>query len=76
MINSGIRPKYISFETDYYREKINYSNLAYNFLKPHGYKIAVKNVYSNFKKNKIFETWFIRDTINFETIEYSNWLKK
>ena len=76
VINSGIRPKYISFETDYYREKINYSNLAYNFLKPHGYKIAVKNVYSNFKKNKIFETWFIRDTINFETIEYSNWLKK
>ena len=49
IINDGIRPKYIAFETDYYREKINYSNLAYDFLKPYGYKIGVKNVYSNLK---------------------------
>jgi len=76
IINEGIRPKYIAFETDYYREKINYSSLAYDFLKPYGYKIAVKNVYSNLKKNKIFETWFIKQEINFKSLEYSDWIKK
>ena len=76
IINDGVRPKYIAFETDYYREKINYSNLAHQYLKPFGYKIAVRNVYSNLKKNKIFETWFINKNINFETTEYSKWVKK
>ena len=76
IINDGIRPKYIAFETDFYREKINYSKLAYEFLKPYGYKIGVKNVYSNLKKNKIFETWFISDAVNFNTIEYFDWVKK
>jgi len=76
VILDGVRPKYISFETDFYREKINYSELAFNFLKPYGYKIAVKNVFSNYKKNKIFETWFIKNTIKFYTIDYFDWLKK
>ena len=26
VLNDGVRPKYIAFETDYYREKIDYSN--------------------------------------------------
>ena len=76
IIKDGIRPKYISFETDLYREKINYSILAFDFLKPYGYKIAIKNVYSNLKKNKIFETWFIKKEIYFQTLEYSEWVKK
>jgi len=76
VILDGVRPKYIAFETDFYREKINYSDLAFNFLKPYGYKIAVKNVFSNYKKNKIFETWFIKNTIKFNTIDYFDWLKK
>jgi len=76
IITDGIRPKYIAFETDYYREKVNYSNLAYDFLKPYGYKIAVNNVYSNLKKKKIFETWFVINEINFQKIEYSEWVKK
>ena len=54
VLNDGVRPKYIAFETDYYREKIDYSSLAYNFLKFYGYKIGVKNVYSNLKKKKNF----------------------
>ena len=72
----GVRPKYIAFETDFYREKINYSNLAYNFLKPYGYKIGVKNVFSNLKKKKIFETWFVQEVLDLTTIDYKNWVKK
>ena len=72
----GVRPKYIAFETDYYKEKIDYSNLALNFLKPYGYKIGVKNVFSNLKKKKIFETWYVREKLNFQTIDYKEWVKR
>jgi len=76
VLTDGVRPKYIAFETDFYREKINYSNLAYNFLKPYGYKIGVKNVFSNLKKKKIFETWFVQEVLDLTTIDYKNWVKK
>jgi hypothetical protein len=76
VILDGIKPKLICFETDFYREKKDYSSLAYNFLEPYNYKIGVKNVYSNLKKNKIFETWFLRKDVNFQTIDYSTWVKK
>lgn len=76
VILDGIRPKLICFETDFYREKKDYSLLAYNFLEPYNYKIGVKNVYSNLKKNKIFETWFLRNDVDFQTIDYSTWVKK
>jgi hypothetical protein len=76
VINDGIRPKYIAFETDYYKNKEDYSLIAYNFLKSLGYKIAIKSVCSDFKKKKIFETWFVREEINFKTTEYFEWLKK
>tara|TARA_B100000787_G_scaffold169296_1_gene160109 strand:+ start:1531 stop:2148 length:618 start_codon:yes stop_codon:yes gene_type:complete len=76
VINDGIRPKYIAFETDQYNSEINYSELAELFLKPYNYKIGVKNVYSKLKKNKIFETWFIKNSLNYKTIEYSNWVNK
>ena len=76
LINDGIKPKLITFETDFYREQKDYSILAYDFLKPFGYKYAVKNVYSNLKKRKIFETWFVKSDIKFETIDYSKWVKK
>ena len=76
VLTDGVRPKYIAFETDFYREKINYSNLAYNFLKPYGYKIGVKNVFSKKKKKKIFETWFVQEVLDLTTIDYKNWVKK
>jgi len=76
VFNDGIRPKYIAFETDYYREKIDYSSLAYNFLKSYGYKIGVKNVYANFKSKKIFETWFVHETLDIKTVDYKDWVKK
>ena len=76
VILDGIKPKLICFETDFYREKKDYSSLAYNFLELYNYKIGVKNVYSNLKKNKIFETWFLRNDVDFQTIDYSTWVKK
>ena len=76
VIEDGVRPNYIAFETDFYKEKIDYSDLAIKFLKPYGYKIGVKNVFSNLKKNKIFETWFVREKLDYKTIDYQDWIKK
>tara|TARA_B100001057_G_scaffold331564_1_gene331890 strand:+ start:309 stop:941 length:633 start_codon:yes stop_codon:yes gene_type:complete len=76
VISDDVRPNLITFETDLYREKKDYSLLAYDFLKPYGYKYAVKNVYSSLKKKKIFETWFVKNSVKFETIEYKDWVKK
>ena len=53
-----------------------YSNLVYNFLISYDYKIGVKNVYANLKKKKIFETWFVREKLDFKKIDYKNWIKK
>jgi|TARA_B100000929_G_C15378655_1_gene377025 hypothetical protein len=76
VINDGIEPKLITFETDKYREKIDYEKLAINFLYPKNYIIAVKDVYSGLKKKKVFETWFINKNINFNQINYEKWVKK
>ena len=76
VINDGVRPKYIAFETDEYNSKVNYAKLAKLFLEPYGYKVGVKNVYSNFKKNKIFEIWFVKNSLNYNLTEYSSWIKK
>ena len=65
LINDGIRPAYVAFETDQYKIDTNYSELARLFLEPHGYKVGVKNIYSNLKKNKIFETWFVKKSLNY-----------
>ena len=76
VLQDGISPKLITFETDFYREKINYSSLADTFLKNYGYSIAVTNVYSSLNKNKVFETWFVKNSLNYKTIDYSYWVKK
>jgi|TARA_B110000503_G_scaffold51200_1_gene82713 hypothetical protein len=76
VINENIKPKLITFEHDRYKEKKDYDILAREFLLPKGYKIGIENVYSGFKKNKIFETWFVREDINFASREYKNWVEK
>ena len=76
VINDGIEPKLIAFETDKYRESIDYEKLAYDFLFTKNYKIAVYDVYSELKKKKIYETWFISNEVNFDKTSYSQWVKK
>ena len=53
VFHDGVEPKLITFETDKYKEKIDYEKLAIDFLYPKNYIIAVKDVYSGLKKNKI-----------------------
>lgn len=76
VFQDGIKPKLITFETDKYREKIDYEKLAIDFLYPKNYIVAVQDVYSGLKKNKIFETWFINKNIKFNHMNYEEWVKK
>ena len=81
IINAGITFDFISFEHDEYWRK-NYTNdindyhrLAIDFLSDRNYKIAIDNVYPKNKPEKLFETWFINDSIKFNEIEYVEWKK-
>ena len=76
IINSGLNFDYISFEHDKYNIGDKYEKLSVNFLNENNYKIAIKDVYSRNKKNKIFETWFVHKKVNFEEMKYDEWKKK
>ena len=76
IVNSNLSFDYISFEHDKYDIGDKYEKLSFDFLNEHNYKIAIKNVYSRNKKNKVFETWFVNENMNFKEMEYDVWKKK
>ncbi len=75
IIKSGISFDYISFEHDKYNEGNIYEKLALEFLNKNDYKVAIKDVYSRNKKQKIYETWFVNNKTNFIEVNYSEWRK-
>tara|TARA_B100001057_G_scaffold176460_1_gene177230 strand:+ start:1158 stop:1784 length:627 start_codon:yes stop_codon:yes gene_type:complete len=75
IIKSGISFDYISFEHDKYNEGNIYEKLALEFLSKNDYKVAIKDVYSRNKKQKIYETWFVNNKTNFIEVNYSEWRK-
>ena len=76
IINSGLSFSFISFEHDKYNIGNKYEDLSIEFLNENKYKVAIKDIYSRNKKYKVFETWFIKNDINFENVTYSFWKKK
>ena len=81
IIEEGISFDFISFEHDeYFRENCtndtnDYHALAIDFLKKNNYKIAIDNIYPKNKPEKLFETWFINNSIIFDEIRYTEWKK-
>lgn len=75
VINSGITFDCITFEHDAYQNHsgIDYNKLATEFLIEHGYKVAVTDVYAK-SPHKIFETWYVKDNIDFQEISYTDWM--
>ena len=84
VIEQGIQFDCITFEHDKYRNEVDYDPIATDFLKEHGYKVAVKNVF-RYKRhrdengtkiiNKCYmETWYIRNDIDFIETDYETWL--
>ena len=81
IIEEGISFDFISFEHDeYFRKNCtndtnDYHALAIDFLKKNNYKIAIDNIYPKNKPEKLFETWFINNSIIFDEIRYTEWKK-
>ena len=86
VIEQGISFDCITFEHDKYQSDIDYDPIVTDFLKKHGYKVAVKDVYRtrkirvpNQKKKEVrkcyMETWFVNNSIDFATLTYEMWLQ-
>jgi hypothetical protein len=73
VIEDGIEFDCITFEHDGYASKENYDIISRKYLQSKGYKVAVENVYAMNKPNRIFETWFVKDDIEFKTTTYNEW---
>jgi len=73
VIEEGFVFECITFEHDIYHSKDNYDKIAREYLESVGYKVAVENVYVGNNPEQIFETWFVREDIEFIKIDYTNW---
>ena len=76
IIRSGLSFSYISYEHDKYNIGDKYEKMSNEFLRTYDYKVAIKDVFSRDKKYKIFETWFVKNDIDFKMIDYLNWKKQ
>lgn len=72
IIHQGLSFDCITYEHEKYSHGNEYEIKSREFLEKHGYKVAVYDVYSK-TKNRIFETWFVKDDIDFKPISFSEW---
>ena len=42
----------------------------------HGYKVAIDQVFINDEPEKIYETWFVNNNIDYKQITYATFLKQ
>lgn len=75
IIELGISFDCITFEDDRYRNNLDYNLKATDFLKNYDYKLAVINVYAR-EPERIFETWFVKNNIDFEQQTFDHWLQR
>jgi hypothetical protein len=81
VIEQGIDFDCITYEHDISNLKMkkytkeDYNIIATEYLLSKGYKVAVYNVYCN-DPNYHFETWFVKNDIDFEPISFDEWKKE
>lgn len=84
VIDQGMEFDCITFEHDeYWREERGFVKTideATEYLISKGYRIAVNNVFAMRKRKSWygechFETWYVNNDIEYETIEYRDWAK-
>jgi hypothetical protein len=75
VIEQGIVFDCITFEHDKYQSEIDYDPIVTEYLKNKGYKVAVRDVYRWRKRPCYFETWFVKDDIDFTEQSWDDWRK-
>ena len=79
VIDQGITFDCITFEHDLYACPYpNYNIISTEYLATKGYKPAVTNVYDASSSNPSvhFETWFVKNEIDYPTIDFMEWINK
>jgi hypothetical protein len=73
VIGQGVEFECITFEHDWYNfPDTTFNEQATDFLKKHGYKIAVRDVFC--KKSWLpYETWYVREDADFNEIDFQEW---
>lgn len=72
----GVTFDCITFEHDLYNySETDYNVVATEYLLSKGYKVAVTDVYYDTPANH-FETWFVRNDIDFKKISFDEWKEK
>lgn len=80
VIEDGVEFDCITFEHDNSNLKSkkyapeDYNVIATEYLLSKGYKVAVYDVYCN-DPNYLFETWFVKDDVDFESMSFEQWKK-
>lgn len=86
IIEQGISFDCITFEHDKYQAKVDIDAEVTEYLAGKGYKVAVENVFRKRKyridpnKPKVekicyMETWYVNNDIDFDKIQYIDWVK-
>jgi hypothetical protein len=76
VIEQGITFDCITFEHDKYQSEVDYDPIVTDYLKNKGYKVAINDVYRWRKRPCYFETWYVRNNINFNEKSFDEWKKK
>lgn len=79
VIDQGITFDCITFEHDLYACPYpDYNVIATDYLATKGYKPAVTNVFdaSNPSQNTHFETWFVKNEIEYPVLDFRQWINK
>jgi hypothetical protein len=75
VIDSDIQFECITFEHDLYASKKDIREKVDRYLIKKGYRIAVSDVYLPPDKTKLYETWYVKNNIEFETCRFENFIK-
>lgn len=76
VIEQGVTFDCITFEHDEYQEGSKYNLLAKDFMIKNGYKVAVDQVFINDEPEKIYETWFVNNNIDYTPLTYITFLEQ
>ena len=79
VIGQGIEFDCITFEHDRcnpgfaHLVQDNYEQQAIDFLAEHGYRVVVPDVYAGKSTDYFFETWFVKNDIEYPTMKFEEW---
>lgn len=73
VLSQGITFDCITYEHDNYASKKDWDAIATEYLAKFNYKPVIYDVYPDDKKNKKFETWFVRNDIDLTPMSFDEW---